>query len=53
MFIKLLFAVFYFIAGLPALVVIIILASTHANTNNIYNNVLKDKNNKEQGGDDL
>ncbi|XP_034274819.1 adhesion G-protein coupled receptor G6 isoform X3 [Pantherophis guttatus] len=39
--------------GLPALVVIIILASTHANTNNIYNNVLNDKNNKEQSGDDF
>ncbi|XP_039202743.1 adhesion G-protein coupled receptor G6 isoform X2 [Crotalus tigris] len=39
--------------GLPALVVIIILASTHANTNNIYNNILDDKNNKEQGGDNF
>ncbi|XP_026561383.1 adhesion G-protein coupled receptor G6 isoform X3 [Pseudonaja textilis] len=39
--------------GLPALVVIIILSSTHANTNNIYNNILNDKNNKEQDGDDF
>ncbi|KAG8123781.1 hypothetical protein E2320_019192 [Naja naja] len=39
--------------GLPALVVIIILSSTHANTNNIYNNILNDKNNKEQGEDDF
>ncbi|KAM6467179.1 adhesion G-protein coupled receptor G6 isoform 1-T1 [Liasis olivaceus] len=39
--------------GLPALVIIIILASTHANTNHIYNKVLYGKNNKEQDGDDF
>ncbi|XP_070589739.1 adhesion G-protein coupled receptor G6 isoform X2 [Erythrolamprus reginae] len=38
--------------GLPALVIIIILASTHTHTNDIYN-VLNDKNNKEQGRDDV
>ncbi|XP_063150408.1 adhesion G-protein coupled receptor G6 [Candoia aspera] len=38
--------------GLPALVVIVILASTHANTSHIYNKVLYGKNN-EQGGDDF